>query len=187
MNTIPTCSSCNKTFSKRTLKEGKCGRCRKANEVSNVSEVNPQFYIEIDNDMYCHPEDDTTFDVVLSDSPVSLDRGLSDEKRKRKNIPKKVRDALWRRDCGNLIDSVCYVCNGRMSYSNFEAGHILSAKNGGTDDLSNLRAICMNCNRGMGAEHIEDYKERRFGRISKEESFPLQRTGHFHSYPSYSV
>jgi 5-methylcytosine-specific restriction endonuclease McrA len=43
---------------------------------------------------------------------------------------------------------------------NFEACHIISKKNGGNDELDNLVAGCIKCNRRMGTENLETYKNR---------------------------
>jgi len=104
------CSNCNQSFSKKTIKEGKCGRCR----------------------------------------------GI------RKSVPKKIREELWRKRCGNVFESRCYVCDGTVNALNFEAGHILSVKEGGKDVIDNLKVCCVSCNRGMGSMHMEEYKTRRF-------------------------
>lgn len=65
------------------------------------------------------------------------------------NYPKKVADdfyhsAEWqalRRMCFQRDGNRCVVCGERASI----ADHIVSRKNGGKDDLSNLRSLCRPC------------------------------------------
>lgn len=45
----------------------------------------------------------------------------------------------------------------------WEAGHIMSVKEGGTDTLDNLRPICKSCNRSMGTENMDAFKARCYG------------------------
>lgn len=77
-------------------------------------------------------------------------------------IPKAVRDAVWMRDIGNSKSGKCYICPRIITDDNFEAGHIISKYNGGTDDYDNLRAICIPCNRSMKSTNLEDYKEKHY-------------------------
>ena len=53
----------------------------------------------------------------------------------------------------------CYCCGTtiRLIPKNYECGHIRSIKNGGTDEISNLRPICFGCNRSMGTTHMKYY------------------------------
>lgn len=99
--------------------------------------------------------------VIVSEetetSPV-----VPEKKVRRKPISKKLREQLWVRDCGNVFTSQCYVCTGRMTAVSFEAGHVISVADGGTNDIDNLKAICMTCNRSMGKENMLEYKARRF-------------------------
>jgi len=59
--------------------------------------------------------------------------------------------------CGEIL---CPCCEETfISSFNFEAGHIRSFKNGGTDELDNLRPVCGTCNRLMGIMNYDDYKK----------------------------
>jgi hypothetical protein len=80
------------------------------------------------------------------------------EKRK---IGKKQREILWNLHFGEDSRSGnCYVCNDKMDILHFEAGHIIAFANGGNDCIDNLRPICLQCNRGMGTENLEEYKSK---------------------------
>jgi hypothetical protein len=82
------------------------------------------------------------------------------EIRKRKTIPSKVRDTVWRRHFGSTKDGHCYVCSCSLNDLSFECGHIVSAKDGGPDTADNLVPICSTCNRSMGSEHLEVFKKK---------------------------
>ena len=41
-----------------------------------------------------------------------------------------------------------------ITNTNFDVGHVLSEKNGGTHEINNLRPICGACNHSMGYENI---------------------------------
>lgn len=41
---------------------------------------------------------------------------------------------------------MCYICNvTEIDSKHFEAGHIISVKNGGGDNVSNLKPVCEEC------------------------------------------
>jgi 5-methylcytosine-specific restriction endonuclease McrA len=44
-----------------------------------------------------------------------------------------------------------------VSNTNFEVGHVISEKNGGTHEINNLRPICFACNHSMGTENMIDF------------------------------
>jgi exodeoxyribonuclease V alpha subunit len=77
----------------------------------------------------------------------------------RKSIPKKVRYDLWIKNCGDSLRSNCYVCNKEITFENFHCGHIVSVKDGGNNNLNNLKPICPGCNYGMGTNNLEEYKK----------------------------
>ena len=80
---------------------------------------------------------------------------------KRKTIPKKIREQVWKNMHSNQVNAICQVCLlTNISCFNFHVGHIVSRKKGGKDELSNYQPICSTCNLSMGAEHLDDYKKR---------------------------
>ena len=79
--------------------------------------------------------------------------------KKRKSIPKKVRYDLWIKESGNNMNSNCYVCNKGITFENFHCGHIISVKEGGSNNINNLKPICPGCNYGMGIQNLEEYKK----------------------------
>ena len=81
---------------------------------------------------------------------------------RRKNIPKTVRDTLWNKKFGEELNGLCNVCKTKINYHNFHAGHIISVKYGGNNNISNLEVICSCCNLSMGIENLEDFKKKYF-------------------------
>jgi DNA repair exonuclease SbcCD ATPase subunit len=79
------------------------------------------------------------------------------------NIPKAVRDKLWRDNFNDNPNGKCYVCKETVTYGNFHAGHIISVKDGGTHNINNLRVTCQLCNTSMGSQNLEEFKRNYFG------------------------
>ena len=80
-------------------------------------------------------------------------------KRKKQSIPKNVRIIVWNHYIGeDIIKHRCLCCKKVViSNTNFEVGHVISEKNGGTHEINNLRQICFACNHSMGAENMIDF------------------------------
>jgi len=75
---------------------------------------------------------------------------------KRKTIPKAIRTQVWKR-LHNTLDGKCFTCTNIISIDNFECGHIISRKNGGSDEPVNLLPICGKCNKSMSSTNMDDY------------------------------
>jgi 5-methylcytosine-specific restriction endonuclease McrA len=86
-------------------------------------------------------------------------REKEDAKKKKQSIPKNVRLIVWNHYIGeDIIKHRCLCCKKVViSNTNFEVGHVLSEKNGGTHEINNLRPICFACNHSMGAENMIDF------------------------------
>jgi hypothetical protein len=83
-----------------------------------------------------------------------------EHQQKRKNIPSKVRDDVWKKQCDPTSKiGKCYVCKEDITDKNFECGHITSVKAGGSDSIQNLMPVCRLCNMSMGTMNMETYKE----------------------------
>ncbi len=76
----------------------------------------------------------------------------------RKSIPKSIKNEIWHNRFGERFTGKCFVCNNKIRKDNFEAGHIISARDNGPDTIDNLRPICRTCNRSMGTQNLEDFK-----------------------------
>ena len=82
-----------------------------------------------------------------------------DVKKKKQSIPKNVRIIVWNHYIGeDIIKHRCLCCKKVIiSNTNFEVGHVISEKSGGTHEINNLRPICFACNHSMGAENMIDF------------------------------
>lgn len=88
--------------------------------------------------------------------------------RRRKAIPKAVKDLVWNKYIGaNKTEGPCYVCRQTIRITRFHAGHNKAQSKGGSDRIENLRPICSTCNTSMGTTSIEVFKRRHFGSVSK--------------------
>lgn len=83
----------------------------------------------------------------------------ADLKKKKQSIPKNVRVIIWNHYIGeDIIKHKCLCCKKALiSNTNFEVGHVISEKNGGTHEINNLRPICFACNHSMGTENMIDF------------------------------
>jgi 5-methylcytosine-specific restriction endonuclease McrA len=81
---------------------------------------------------------------------------------KRKSIPKKVRDLLWVNKFGESYEGLCVCCNSKIKIVEFHAGHIISLKNGGSNDITNLEPICIGCNLSCGSQNLYTFKNKYF-------------------------
>lgn len=86
-------------------------------------------------------------------------REKEEAKKKKQSIPKNVRTIVWNHYIGeDIIRHRCLCCKKVLiSNTNFEVGHVLSEKNGGTHEINNLRPICFACNHSMGTENMVDF------------------------------
>ena len=76
----------------------------------------------------------------------------------RVKITKKLRSEVWNKSFYPLSIGKCNVCKTDIDKDNFECGHIKALFYGGLTNLSNLLAICRNCNNDMGIKNLEEYK-----------------------------
>ena len=91
------------------------------------------------------------FDDIIEDSIIPLDFIKEDSEKKEKNkisrsvISPKLRFDVLRRD-----KFVCQYCGACGPDVELEVDHIIPVSRGGSDDISNLKTACINCNRGKG-------------------------------------
>lgn len=85
----------------------------------------------------------------------------------RKKIPKVLKDKVWNTYIGvdNGIGE-CYCCQEVIDSKHFEAGHIISHKNGGDINLDNLRPVCDRCNKSISTDNMNDFIDK-YGLNSK--------------------
>ena len=81
--------------------------------------------------------------------------------KKQKKINKSTRDKCWENEFGNanlvLVQFLIIIINYVKKEKGFQAGHIISEKNGGKTEFMNLRPICAKCNQNMAHYNWEDY------------------------------
>ena len=87
------------------------------------------------------------------------------KKSKRPPINKRLRMDVWIKYAGNHFKTKCFCCciqdiTSFTGVNAYEAGHIISDKNGGKEVIGNLLPICRSCNNNMSAENWSDYVER---------------------------
>lgn len=79
---------------------------------------------------------------------------------KRKTIPKSLKDKVWEAYNGKVYYAICRAgCGKMLNVNDYECGHVISVKNGGTNQLKNLRPICSKCNKSMGTQNLETFAE----------------------------
>lgn len=96
---------------------------------------------------------DTNFSAGLFEPTYYTDKSGT-----RKSIPSSVKKRLWITFNGKKYKGPCYVCKEIIDINNFEAGHVIPASKGGSDNISNLRPICKSCNRSMGDMNLNEFK-----------------------------
>lgn len=78
---------------------------------------------------------------------------------RRKNIPASVKNHVWNHYIGEDINKHRCLCCKKVPITNraFHVGHVISVKDGGSDEISNLRPICPSCNYSMGTENMVEF------------------------------
>lgn len=78
----------------------------------------------------------------------------------RKKPNQKLKNLVWNKRNGDktLNEGKCYVCEEQLSFKNMQCGHIISYYHGGKTELENLEPICGDCNRDMGINNLNEYK-----------------------------
>jgi len=81
------------------------------------------------------------------------------QSKNRKTLPSSVRDSIWNHYIGEDINKHRCLCCKKVLITNrkFEVGHVISVKEGGTDEINNLRPICSPCNHSMGTKNMIEF------------------------------
>jgi hypothetical protein len=82
-------------------------------------------------------------------------------RREKDKIGKMLRRKVWNKEFDKEEFGICpvYKCKSIISIDNCHVGHIISSKNGGLNDIDNLRPICMSCNLKMCDTNWKDYEK----------------------------
>lgn len=96
---------------------------------------------------------------VANEKKAKDDEDAANAKKKKQSIPKNVRVIVWNHYISeDIIKHKCLCCKKvTISNTNFEVGHVISEKSGGTHEINNLRPICFACNHSMGSENMIDF------------------------------
>ncbi len=58
------------------------------------------------------------------------------------------------------MNGLCQCCKvNTITFTNFDCGHILSERLGGSNTLDNLKPICRLCNNSMGTRNMNEFIE----------------------------
>jgi 5-methylcytosine-specific restriction endonuclease McrA len=81
------------------------------------------------------------------------------EKSKKQFIPKNVKINVWNTHIDiNIQKHKCLCCKKSIiTNTDFDVGHVISEKDGGTHEINNLRPICSSCNHSMGTTNMIEY------------------------------
>lgn len=75
-------------------------------------------------------------------------------------ISKVMKQKVWNDFAGKEANKKCPICEIQIiDPFTFECGHIVSKKNGGKIEFSNLKPICTSCNRSMGSSNWKDFEK----------------------------
>lgn len=115
--------------------------------------------IEIKMQEELKKKEEETKRIIDEEERKKIDEEKKEAKRKKQSIPKNVRIIVWNHYIGeDIIKHKCLCCKKvTISNTNFEVGHVLSEKNGGTHEINNLRPVCFACNHSMGYENMIDF------------------------------
>jgi hypothetical protein len=80
---------------------------------------------------------------------------------KKENIPKKIKEDVWKKYVGNVMEGYCYCCrDNKILATSYSCGHVKSEYDGGRIEIKNLRPICKSCNSSMRTINMRDYIEK---------------------------
>lgn len=115
--------------------------------------------------MYPHISEEYCYEWVKDIIKDITGEELQKKKRikKKKSIPKTVRDLTWEKYMGNQHETLCYCCRERkIKSTSFHCGHVQAESLGGNISTENLRPICGNCNGSMGTTNMLTFIKKHF-------------------------
>ena len=79
---------------------------------------------------------------------------------KKSPLSKKLRTMVWDQYIGkDFRQGPCYSCQTKIELTDFDCGHVIATKNGGSDEINNLRPLCRPCNQSCGSQNLEEFKK----------------------------
>ena len=93
--------------------------------------------------------------VPVIESVIEMDS----QTQRRRPLPTSVRDCVWNHYIGEDINKHRCLCCKKVVINNrqFQVGHVISVRDGGTDEINNLRPICAPCNHSMGTKNMIEF------------------------------
>jgi hypothetical protein len=90
---------------------------------------------------------------------VEVSETVPDISSRRRALPAAVRDSVWNLYIGEDINKHRCLCCKKVLISNrnFQVGHVQSVRDGGTDEINNLRPICAPCNHSMSTQNMIEF------------------------------
>ena len=84
-------------------------------------------------------------------------------KSRRKPLNYATRMSVWNVTFGeDIAFGQCYCCKRKVTQQDFEAGHVISVANKGSDHITNLRVVCRKCNLSMGVQDMNVFRDTHF-------------------------
>ena len=97
--------------------------------------------------------------------PIKLNYNI---KKKKKKIPKALREQVWLINIGKQYETKCLIkwCQNKMNVFDFHVGHNVPESKGGATNIDNLKPICSRCNSSMSNNYsIEEWSK--IGELNK--------------------
>ena len=85
-------------------------------------------------------------------------------KKKKQQIPKAIREEVWRKEMGRNYSGKCFVCSDLVSITNFDCAHIISEYEGGEIKVDNMKVTCRTCNLSCGTMNLIEFKWKYFSK-----------------------
>lgn len=121
-------------------------------------------YLSLDVDRRCLT-DARVLDAWHAGEPLEQTLGTSVIGKRKVQIPKAVRMAVWRRYIGESFGhGACECCGAVITQSNFHCGHVVAAAHGGAPVIDNLRPLCSLCNTSMSSRNLDEFKRTYFAK-----------------------
>jgi len=99
--------------------------------------------------------------VIINEKKITITQKTKIPK---KQINEALKTSVWTRYIGaDKGTAVCYCCSlARITQREFDTGHVIAEINGGKTHIDNLRPVCRKCNLSMGAQNMDEFKDRCF-------------------------
>lgn len=137
------CKTCDVEYTKKTLKKHKgiCGRCFNKKNTDKCKKCDRKY----------------TTNTLKKNNGICGRCAKSDNSSS--SVPKVVKLAVWKHNIGDTLSGNCYSCNKIISYDQYECGHIVSVRDGGSTEINNLKPICKLCNRSSSTMNLNILKK----------------------------